>query len=63
MNGLVDRGLVTSPGTLRRDIGKADRSGAGGAFEDAAVRRRLADSLLKKDLIVPERWSEMVAGG
>lgn len=41
----------------------ADRSGAGGAFEDAAVRRRLADSLLKKDLIVPERWSEMVAGG
>ena len=42
---------------------ESDRSGAGGAFEDAAVRRRLADSLLKKDLIVPERWSEMVAGG
>ena len=42
---------------------EADRSGMRGAFEDASARRRLADSLLKKDLITPERRSELIANG
>ena len=42
---------------------EVDRSGAQGAFGDASVRRRLADSLLKKDLITPERRAKLIAGG
>ena len=42
---------------------EADCSDRRYAFRDASVRRRLADSLLKKDLITLNRWDEMVADG
>lgn len=41
---------------------EVDDSDARHAFRDALVRRRLADSLLEKDLITPNRRSEMLAG-
>ena len=40
-----------------------ERSDARCVLGDAPARRRLADSLLKKELITPSRWSEMVADG
>lgn len=48
MDGVAGKGILRRPGA-----GGAGR-GAGG--------RRLADSLLKKDLITPNRRSEMLAG-
>ena len=33
------------------------------SFKDASVRRRLADSLLKKEMITPERRDELIADG
>ena len=42
---------------------EAEHSNIRDAFKDASVRRRLADSLLKKYLITPERRSELIANG